>query len=73
MFNSSAKINKILLPFVYFVFAEIIVRNSHSNMEDKKSEENKMEIEISKYKDLIDALGDPVRVARCVVKRRHRI
>lgn len=36
-------------------------------MEDKKSEENKMEIEISKYKDLVDALSDPVRVARMVL------
>lgn len=33
-------------------------------MEDKKPEENKMEIEISKYKNLVDALGNPVRVAR---------
>jgi hypothetical protein len=36
-------------------------------MEDKKPEENKMEIEISKYKNLVDALGDPVRVARMVI------
>ncbi len=36
-------------------------------MEDKKPVENKMEIEISKYKDLVDALGDPVRVARMVL------
>lgn len=36
-------------------------------MENKKPEENKMEIEISKYKNLVDALGDPVRVARMVL------
>ena len=36
-------------------------------MENKKPEENKMEIEISKYKDLVDALSDPVRVARMVL------
>ena len=36
-------------------------------MEDNKPKENKMEIEISKYKDLVDALGDPVRVARMVL------
>ena len=36
-------------------------------MEDNKPKENKIEIEISKYKDLVDALGDPVRVARMVL------
>lgn len=36
-------------------------------MENKKPEENKMEIEINKYKNLVDALGDPVRVARMVL------
>lgn len=36
-------------------------------MENKKPEEKKMEIEISKYKNLVDALGDPVRVARMVL------
>ena len=37
------------------------------NKENKEPEENKMKIEISKYKDLVDALGDPVRVARMVL------
>lgn len=36
-------------------------------MENKKPEENKMKIEISKYKDLVDALGNPVHVARMVL------
>lgn len=37
------------------------------NKESKQPEENKMEIEINKYKNLVDALGDPVRVARMVL------
>ena len=37
------------------------------NKESKEPEENKMEIEINKYKNLVDALGDPVRVARMLL------